>query len=152
MRAEEAFPSGVDTSSWKSVGSTSNSDYFESEPDVLVIIPHQNCADTKETANENVDFQHTHWKKNGRSGACIILFDHPSSQDKGARRVYAERSDLTVQTCAALVGGTALGRAIAGFFIGLSRPKIPTELFGDFESALLWSRRMNREHGHTIQL
>jgi len=141
----------IDTSSWQAVGATSNTEYFVPESGVLIAMPLQGAADDEVTAQENVDFHHAHWRQLGRSGASVILFDRMTSQDKGARGVYASQSDPSLLTCAALVGGTLLSRAMASFFIGLTRPMIPAKMFPDLDSALVWARQMNEQRSQRIE-
>jgi hypothetical protein len=41
----------------------------------------------------------------------------------------------------ALLAGSLSTQVIANFFIGLSRPKVPTQMFTDEQKALTWLRR-----------
>ena len=51
----------------------------------------------------------------------------------------------------AMIGGTALGRAMISFFLGLTKPLMPIRLFKDYESAVVWARQMNRERGAPVE-
>jgi hypothetical protein len=61
-------------------------------------------------------------------------------QDAGARTVYRDLPDPAFQVCFALVGSSAFGRAVGSVFLGLSRPRVPTRMFGSFEEAVAWIR------------
>jgi hypothetical protein len=64
--------------------------------------------------------------------------DSISQQTTGARNVYRDMPDPAFQVCFALVGGTAFGRTVGSFFLGLSKPRVPTQMFATFEQALAW--------------
>jgi hypothetical protein len=134
-----------DTSNWKSVGSTSNTDYFDVEPGVLACVPHKGALDDENTARENVAFQNKFFREK-EPGCTVIFVDLLRSQDKGARRVYQEHPDLDVFLGAALVGGTALSRAIGSFFVGLARPKVPLRMTASLDEAFSWARGKRADH------
>jgi len=126
-----------DTSSWIPCGRTSNSRYFEAHGKLLICIPDEKSTDTESSARENSRFQEQHWTECRRSGMCIVFFDFLIDQTAGARRVYSG-FPFHQQRGTALVGGTALSRAIASFFMGLSLPTTPTKMFGSFADASKW--------------
>ena len=55
-------------------------------------------------------------------------------------RVYFGNSSGSFAAIA-LLAGSPRTQVIANFFIGLSRPKVPTQMFTDEEKALVWLRR-----------
>lgn len=133
----------IDTSKWKPVGESSNSRYYEIEPYVLGAVPNEGAKDDLGGARDNVRFQMDHFRKLGRGGVVVVFFDRLVSQDKDARRVYQIEPDPELMRGTALVGGTPLGRAIASFFLGLARPRIPVKMFSDLDGALVWARELN---------
>jgi hypothetical protein len=135
----------VNTSGWKACGETSNTRYFEIAEDVLGGLPFPGSRDTGETARENQAFQNGHWRTRGHPGVVVIFFDNLVSQDKDARRVYQQDPDPVLMLGTALVGGSMLARAIASFFLGLTKPRIPVKMFGNLDDALVWARELNEK-------
>lgn len=130
-----------DTSAWQFVGRTANSRYFEVERGILACVPDQKSADTEQSAKENVRFQELYWTERAEHGTCIVYFDQLVDQTAAARRVYATYP-FRSQRATALVGGTALSRAIASFFTGLSQPATRTKFFGSHGDAADWCRNV----------
>jgi hypothetical protein len=56
-----------------------------------------------------------------------------------ARVIFGGASDSF--SALALLAGSPKTQLIANFFIGISRPKVPTQMFTDEEKALTWLRR-----------
>jgi hypothetical protein len=132
-----------DTSGWTAIGRRGNSTYFVPFEGVLVAVPDEGCVDTAETARENQDFQHEHFRKRGRPGVILIYFDLINELNKDARDVYT-RSDPKYLRGVALVGGSLLSRAMASFFMGIiAKPLIPLRMFGSTEEALKWARELD---------
>lgn len=132
-----------DTSGWHLAGCTANSRYFAVEPGILACVPNPKSMDTSESARENAQFQELYWVQRGESGTCIVFFDSLIDQDAEARRVYATYP-FENQRATALVGGTALSRAIASFFTGLSLPATRTKFFASLPEAMEWCREIVR--------
>ncbi len=128
-----------DTSAWHLAGRTMNSRYFAVEPGILACVPDPMSADTAESARENAQFQELYWVQRWERGTCIVFFDYLVDQTAQARRVYATYP-FENQLATALVGGTALSRAIASFFTGLSQPATRTKFFGTLADAAEWCR------------
>ena len=95
--------------------------------------------DDGNTARENQAFQHDYFRRVGLRGVTVIVFDRMVSQDKDARRVYSTEADLTLFGAAALVSRSLLARAMVSFFMGLSRPRMPTRMFADIPGAIAWA-------------
>ncbi len=124
--------------SWTSVGRTSNTQYHRAEPDVLIVLPDANLKDDGPSAMMNADFQLAFARAAGRPVAVVVQMTSLLSQDGAARRVYAERMEPKLFFAAALVATNPMSRAIASFFLGLTKPKIPTRVFDSFDAALAW--------------
>jgi hypothetical protein len=129
-----------DTSSWKKLGATSNTQYYEVEPGILAAVPHQGASDDEHSARQNNVFQMEYFRVRQRPGCVLVLFDRMKGQDAGARRVYQREPDTKLILGTALVGGTLLGRAMASFFLGLSKTQVPVKVFGDLKDALRWAQ------------
>jgi hypothetical protein len=137
----------VNTTGWKPLGETSNSRYFEVEPDIIAAVPHVGSVDDGPSAHENQTFQNQHWYKVGHGGVVLVMADRLSSQDKAARKVYGSEPDPSVMRATALISVSLLARAITSFFLGISRPQIPVKMFGTIEDAITWAHQINRAAG-----
>lgn len=113
-------------SSWKAIGTTSNTRYFVTDPDLMIVYPHPGSQDDGSTAEENASFQMGYAEKLGRPIGVVVVLTSLTSQNADARRVYAAKMLPKHSFGAALVVEHPLSRAIASFFLGLSKPKIPT--------------------------
>lgn len=134
--------------SLEAVGSSLNTDYFAGNNDVLVAIPREGSKDTGETARSNRESQAAFFRERGQKGGVVIFFDRMTSQDKDARRVYERMDDVLTGT--AMVGGSALTRAMISFFLGIARPRVPIKLFSDFEEAVAWLDDINAKSERTL--
>lgn len=131
-----------DTSSWKDIGESDNARFFEIEPGVLAVIPTDGCTDDEETARQSVRTQLDYLRGEGVRAGTLVFMDAVAHQTGGARAVYRDDPDPAFLSCFALVGGTPFGRAVGSFFIGLSRPRVPTKMFSTYEEALTWAREL----------
>ena len=138
-----------DTSSWKKLGATSNTEYYEVEPGILAALPHLGASDDESSARQNNLFQMEYFRASQRPGCVLVLFDRMKGQDAGARRVYQREPDSKLLLGTGLVGGTLLGRAMASFFLGMSKTQVPVKLFGDFNDALQWARAIILKENHS---
>jgi hypothetical protein len=129
---------------WLLIGRTSKSTYYLAEPTVLACVPDNRCTDDEASARENASFQENYWVSEGRTGCCLVFFDFLADQTAEARAVY-RTFPFVKQVGVALVGGTPLSRAIASFFMGLSRPKTPTRFFGTAADAFAWCRSVTEQ-------
>ena len=135
-----------DISSWKKLGATANTQYYEIEPGMLGAIRHPGSSDDARSARQNNVFQMEYFRGGSRPGCVVVFFDRMKGQDAGARRVYQREPDAKLLLGTALVGGSLLGRAMASFFLGLSKTHVPVKLFGDLHDALHWARRLGGGH------
>lgn len=123
---------------WKPVGSTLNTRYFTVGADVLIVMPEQGLKDDGASARVNIDFQTRHAAASGRRCAVVVMMSSLVSQDGEARRIYAAGMDPKAFFAAALIVSNPLARAIGSFFLGLTRPGVPTQLFDAIDPALAW--------------
>jgi hypothetical protein len=137
----------IPTEQWTLVGSSSNAEFYVIEPDILAVVPVEECHDNEGTARESLAFQTKHWKSVGHRGAAVIFMDRILSQDSGARAVYEGETATMLTTCFALVGATFFGYATATPFEGLTKPGIPTQIFRSLDDARPWIAKMNAERG-----
>lgn len=131
-----------DPSSWLSVGQTSNTRFYVVEPGVLAAFMEPGASDTLETARENIDFYLAHFRENG-PGVLIYVLGRMVDQTPKARRLYSDTEDPELTLGVSLVVESMLSRAIASFFLGLSRPKtVPLRMMESMEAALDWARQL----------
>ncbi len=132
-----------DFSRYKKIGNTTNTVTYisESDPDILIIVPNEGTMDNAKDARENMAFYQSYARSLGKPIGNVVIMANMLSQDAEARRAYAE-ADPRLAFGAALVVESLLSRALGSFFIGLSRPIVPTRLFDSVESAMEWLRTM----------
>ncbi len=123
---------------WKPLGRTYNTRYFLSSDDVVIVLPDQGLKDDGASARVNIDFQTGYARLLGRRCAVVVVLDSLTSQDSEARRIYAAGMQPTLFFAAALIVTNPLARAIGSFFLGLTRPAVPTKLFESVEAATAW--------------
>ncbi len=128
------------------VGRTSNTRYFTQNARVLVAWPDEGALDTAATATENAEFQIEYFGSVGKPGVVVIYFDRLLGQDRGARKVYAQRPGTDVALGIVLVGGSLLSRALGAFFMGLQKPRVPIRLFATREDATSWIEELLKAH------
>jgi len=130
----------IDTTGWTPIGKSDNADFYEIEEGLLAIVPFEGSGDDEKTARQSVQIQHDFLRPRGRRAGVIVFMDPLVEQHAAARIVYRDAPDPAFVTCYALVGGTAFGRAVGSIFLGLSRPRVPTRLFGTLQDARNWAR------------
>jgi len=128
----------IDTKNWTKIGQTANADFYQIDESVLGVVPFDGCTDDENTAKASVELQLNHLRSQGTKAGCIIFMDSIAQQTAAARNVYRDLPNPEYQTCFALVGGTAFGRAVGSFFLGLSKPRVPTQMFATLEQAVAW--------------
>jgi hypothetical protein len=134
----------IDHADWKSVGSTANTDYKTpmGAEDILIVLPRPDLRDDGPSARMNAEFQVNYARSTGRRCAVIVHLGSLSSQDAEARRTYASAMSADVFYAASLVVTNPISRAIGSFFLGLTKPGVPTKMWGDFARAIAWAESM----------
>jgi hypothetical protein len=123
---------------WKPLGRTYNTHYYLLADDVLIVLPDQGLRDDGASARVNIDFQSAYARMLGRRCCVVVVLDSLTSQDSEARRIYAAGMQPSLFYAAALIVTNPLARAIGSFFLGLTRPAVPTKLFESVEEAANW--------------
>ena len=141
----------LDTSLWQPIGTTSNADFYEAAPRIIVIVPHAESEDNETTARESIAMQDRHWKNTGRRGATVVHMDPVIRQTSGARAVYANETHTTLTTCYALVGESFFAQAAAMVFEGLAKPGVPTRVFRSLDDARPWIAEVHAELGVGVE-
>lgn len=136
-----------DFSQYTEVGKTTNTVVYiaESDPDILIIVPREGTMDNAEDARENVAFFHNYARSLRRPCGSVVIMANMLSQDAEARRAYQE-IDTNLFYAGGLVVEDALSRALGSFFLGLSRPNVPTRLFDTIDKAIEWIKTMRPKH------
>jgi hypothetical protein len=123
---------------WKPLGRTFNTHYFLLADDVLIVLPDKGLKDDGASARVNLDYQTAYARLVGRRCCVIVVIDSLTSQDSEARRIYAAGMQPSLFYAVALIVSSPLARAIGSFFLGLTRPPVPTRLFETVEDAAAW--------------
>jgi hypothetical protein len=133
-------PARSTPSSWESIGSTSNCEYYlaPGRADIVIVMPNAHSNDDGPTAHANVTFQMDYARALGRPCAFVVLLGALRSQDADARRAYAEGMNPALCYASALVVTSGISRAIGSFFLGITRPKTPTRMFDSIDAAIAW--------------
>lgn len=136
-----------DFSQYEKVGKTTNTVVYtlESDPDILIIVPQEGTMDNAKDARENVSYYHSYARSLGKPCSSVVIMVNMLSQDAEARRAY-QKMDTNLFYAGGLVVEDALSRALGSFFIGLSRPKVPTRLFDTVDNAIEWVKTMRPKH------
>lgn len=132
-----------DLSRYKEIGKTTNTVVYiaEADPDILIVVPQQGTIDNVKTAHENVAYYHNYARDLRKPCGTVVIMANLLSQDAEARRAYQEW-DTSLFFAGGLVVENALSRALASFFLGLSHPNVPTQLFETLEDAVEWLKTM----------
>jgi hypothetical protein len=123
---------------WTPLGRTYNTHYYRLADDVLIVMPDKGLRDDGASARINIDFQAAYARMLGRRCSVVVVLDSLTSQDSEARRIYAAGMQPDLFFAAALIVTSPLARAIGSFFLGLTRPSVPTKLFESIEDAIAW--------------
>ena len=134
-----------DNGTYKSVGSTVNTDYTIADSDILIVTPKPKTVDNPELARINVEFQTNYASQLGRKCSVVVVMTNLLSQDAATRRIYSEGITPSQFFGIALVVGNPLARAIGSFFMGISRPEVETKMFNSVESAVAWLQTIRPE-------
>jgi hypothetical protein len=123
---------------WKPLGQTYNTHYYLLSDDVVIVLPDKGLKDDGRSARVNMDFQVAYARQLGRRCCVIVVLDSLTSQDSEARRIYAAGMQPSLFYAVALIVTNPLARAIGSFFLGLTRPAVPTKLFESVADAATW--------------
>ncbi len=132
-----------DFSRHKKIGETTNTEIYvqESDPDIMIIVPRKGTMDNFKDACENVAYYHAYARSLGRPCGSVVIMSNMISQDAEARRAYTTLDPALIYG-GALIVGNALSRALSSFFVGLTRPRVPTRLFDTVENGVQWLKTM----------
>jgi hypothetical protein len=123
---------------WKPLGRTYNTQYYLLSEDVVIVLPDKGLKDDGASAHVNLDFQVAYARQLRRRCCVIVVLDSLTSQDSEARRIYAAGMQPSLFYAVALIVTNPLARAIGSFFLGLTRPAVPTKLFESVADAAAW--------------
>ncbi len=126
------------TAQYQHVGTYIDTDYYLAGPDILLVIPRAEFHDTPELARKTSDYMNDFARAAGKKLGTVVVLTNVLTQDAETRRVYQSLAGNGLYFGLALVVDSALSRALAGFFMGFSKPTIPTQLFGTVEKGIEW--------------
>lgn len=76
--------------------------------------------------------------RGGVSRPLLVDTQGMKSIDRAARALYASEEAARVATAVALIVDTPVTRVLGNFYLGLSKPHIPSRLFSEHAEALEW--------------
>lgn len=79
--------------------------------------------------------------RDGASRPLLVGTQGMKALDRGARALYASEESARVATAVGLIVDTSVSRVLGNFYLGLSKPHIPSRLFNDEAEALDWLKR-----------
>jgi len=129
------------------VGGTDAGGYYEVAPDVLIAYPREHYIQDESDARASLTEMYRIARDRGRCVVTVVLVDRVKNQDSDARRVWKDEIDSDLIAGLALVAESMLGRAIVSFFIGLTRPRVPTVMVATVEDAVEWANKILSERG-----
>lgn len=93
-----------------------------------------------EDCKEQLTLQRT-MIEDGHPLPFLMDIRHARKVTREARVFYAGSEAAEVLAATALLIGSPISRAIANFFLGMNKPKMPTRLFTSESEALEWLRQ-----------
>lgn len=78
---------------------------------------------------------------NGVRRPFMIDMSKVRSMSREAREFYAGPVPAKSLLATAIVTNSNIGKIVANFFLGLTKPSMPTRMFTDYESALAWLKQ-----------
>jgi hypothetical protein len=128
---------------WTPLGETFNTRYYSAAKDIAIVMPQKGLKDDAASALINMEFQTSWAKSTGARCAVVVCLYQLLSQDSEARRVYARGMEPGTFYAVALVVSNPISRAIGSFFIGLTKPGVPTKIVATIDEGIAWcdSRR-----------
>ena len=129
-----------DFSQYQQIGTLAGADYYLADPDIILVIPQTGYHDNVQLARQSADFLNEYVGKAEKKFATVIVMSNVLAQDAETRRIYQNLAGNGLYFGIGMVVDSALSRALASFFIGFSRPPIPTQLFNTVEKSIEWLR------------
>lgn len=129
---------------WKTVGTTYKTEWFKVAADIFVAVPETDYHDSPEAARANLEMMRSLAREAGRNCGFVVLMSHHVAQDAEARGVYAQITSSDMVCGTALVANSPLSLAISSFFLGLSRPAVPTKVVSTIEEGIAWLESLPR--------
>lgn len=121
---------------YEKVGTTFQTEWFRVRPDIFMAISEPGYRDNPEAAQANCDMMRS-LAAGGKCGWIIVMSNHVA-QDAETRQVYAENAPQDSMFGTAMVAANPLSRAISSFYLGISKPNVPLEVFSSIEEGVAW--------------
>lgn len=148
LAGERMAHSAVDISIYERVGGTHAGAYHLAEPGILLAVPRPGYRQTVTGARASLAEQVRISTQLGEPLVVLILVEPVADQDRGSRQVWTDEADPRYMLGLGLVGATPLARAIGSFFMGLTRPRVPTSMLVDLDDGLRWAHALRAREGH----
>ena len=106
------------------------------EDGIVRIIYMPDAEVTLEDAREIMDVYHK--LRKGRRLPLFIDTRTMKSFARGARHLFAGEEAQGCASAAAIIVGSPVTKVLANFYLGLSKPRLPSRLFSSEDEALVW--------------
>ncbi len=80
----------------------------------------------------------------------LIDMNKVKSMSREAREYYAGPEPQKIITAVGILTNSSVGKAVANFFLLLTKPSVPTRMFTDFEEAKAWLLQ-HKENSSSLQ-
>jgi hypothetical protein len=135
----------LDFDRYEKVGGTNAGAYLQIEHGILLAVPKEGYRQTVEGARASLREQERLATALGEPQVVLILVDRVQDQDAASRRIWRDEAQPEYLMGIGLVGVRPLAKAIGAFFIGLTKPRVPTALFATLEDGIQWARHLRQE-------
>lgn len=130
----------LDLAGLEKVGGTAAGGYYLLAPGVILARPVPGYRQSIEGARTSLEEARRISLQFGSAIVVLVWLEPVRDQDRGSRQVWSAEADPKYLAGLGLVGTSALATAIGSFFLGLTRPRIPTRLFRTLPEATVWAK------------
>ncbi len=110
-------------------------------PGVVIGLPDDGVVETVEQSRKVYEGYARCAQEQGRPVSVVVLVDRLGNQTPEVRSFWQRAMQPDVVSGCALVSGSFFARAISSFFIGLSKPTVPTKMFATLDDAIAWAEQ-----------
>lgn len=131
----------IDTSAWEVAETLPHGSLYWLEPGIVAAVPDDGVAESVELSQQVYDGYARCAEAYGRPVAIVVFVDRLSDQSAEVREFWSNVMHRDVLCVVALVCKSFFARAVAGVFMGIRKPVVPTRMFARVEQAVAWCQR-----------
>ncbi len=129
----------IDVQAWDEAHTLPHGKLYWIRPGIVAALPDEGVVETPDLS-ATVYAGYTRLAQElGHPVAIVVLVDRLGDQTPEVRRYWQQVMKTDVLCCAALVSESFFARAISSFFVGISKPEVPTRIFGTLDRAVEWA-------------